>query len=546
MSQKKNAASGKPKNRFLLCLLLTLAFAFVYYYVTLPALNLHNPGFYFFIFLSVFVFCFLTILTGDFSQTVTEGVSAIWKRCKWPIVLCGALLALMMIGALLGSVIFRSKSYTKLLEVQPGDFVQEVDEISFHKIPMLDSDSAAVLGNRKLGELADMVSQFEVSSAYYQINYQDSPVRVAALRYGDFFKWLNNMNSGLPAYVRINMVTQEAQVVRLESGMKYTPADHFGRNLSRLLRFRYPTFLFDQPVFEIDEEGLPYYVCAREIRTIGLFGGRDVDGAVLVNAITGESQFYARDEIPTWVDRVYSADLLIRQYDYYGQYQSGFLNSLFGQKGCTMTTEGYNYVALNDDVYVYTGVTSVGGDESNVGFILCNQRTKDCRYYPCAGAEEYSAMDSAQGVVQHLQYRATFPLLLNISGQPTYFMSLKDAAGLVKMYAMVNVQRYNIVATASTVAECESAYAKLLRQDGISTAGSLSEGVRGRIAEIRTAVIGGNTWYYFRLVGENCFYAVSAERCETAVILNPDDRVAIYGAAEEGEIRAADTIERKD
>ena len=385
-----------------------------------------------------------------------------------------------------------------------------------------------------------MVSQFEVAENYNQINYQDTPVRVATLRYGDLFKWLNNMGQGLPAYVLVDMVDQTAQVVRLEEGMKYTTYDHFGRNLYRLLRFRYPTYLFDTPNFEIDEEGNPWWICPRVVKTIGLFGGVDVSGAVLVNAITGESTYCAAEDIPDWVDRVYAADLLIRQYDYYGQYQGGFLNSIFGQKGCTVTTDGYNYIALNDDVYVYTGVTSLGGDESNVGFVLINQRTKAAKYYPCAGAEEYSAMDSAEGVVQHLGYRATFPLLMNVDGQPTYFMSLKDNAELVKMYAMVNVQNYNVVATGATLPECQNNYAKLLRQEGLSQQGQ--QGVEGIIDEIRTAVIDGNSWYYFRLIGEDHFYAVAANQCETAVILDKGDKVTIVGAAEDGTIRQAAAI----
>ena len=294
--------------------------------------------------------------------------------------------------------------------------------------------------------------------------------------------------------------------------------------------------------FEIDEAGQPWYICPRETRTIGLFGGTDVIGAVLVNAVTGESTYYDKADIPAWVDRVFSADLIIRQYDYHGLYQNGYLNSLFGQKGCTQTTDGYNYIALNDDVYVYTGVTSVGGDESNIGFLLCNQRTKETRYYPCAGAEEFSAMDSAQGVVQHLHYVSTFPLLLNIGGQPTYFIPLKDDAALVKMYAMVNVQQYNIVATGATVAECERAYQRLLRQENL-TDGSDAAPVDGVLTEIRSAVIDGTSWYYLRLQGERTFYTVSARDCETVIILSVGDRIRILGAADEGSIRKAESVE---
>ena len=343
----KKKATVMGKSKLPLCLALTAAFAAVYFYIALPAINLHDPAFYFFFLLCTAVFCVLTLITGNYTvENNQEALKTVWKHCKWPLMACAVLLAVLLVGSLLGSVVFRSGDYTKLLPIENGDFATDVAEISFDKIPMLDKDSAAMLGSRKLGELADMVSQFEVANNYSQINWQDTPVRVATLRYGDFFKWLNNVGDGLPAYVRVDMVEQTAEVVRLEEGMKYTTYDHFGRNLYRHLRFGYPTYLFAQPNFEIDEEGNCWWICPRVVKTIGLFGGTDIQGAVLVNAITGESTYYAPEEIPDWVDRVYTADLLIQQYDYYGQYQNGFLNSLFGQKGCTVTTDGYNYIAL--------------------------------------------------------------------------------------------------------------------------------------------------------------------------------------------------------
>ena len=441
----------------------------------------------------------------------------------------------------MSSVVFRASSYTELLEPADGDFTEDVKEISYNRIPMLDAASAARLGDRKLGELSDMVSQFEVSDTYSQINYKGSPVRVAPLEYGDFFKWFNNFRSGLPAYIVVDMVDQSVDVVRLSEGMKYSDNELFFRNIYRYIRFQYPTFMFDNANFEVDEEGTPYWICPKIEKTIGLFGGTDVNGAVLVNAITGEHAYY--EDVPQWVDRVYDADLIIEQYDYHGLYQNGFLNSFFGQKGVTVTTDGYNYIALNDDVYVYTGITSVGGDQSNVGFILVNQRTKEAKYYSCAGAEEYSAMNSAQGVVQHLNYNATFPLLLNVSGEPTYFMALKDNAGLVKLYAMVNVQQYNIVSTGSTVAECEKSYTQLLTQNGVVTAPSQPENeITGVIEEIRSAVINGNSYYYFKLTGKNWYYSIAASSCETAVLVDVGDRVAILDADEEGDIRTASEI----
>lgn len=527
------AKSGFSGKNILINLIVTIVAGFIYFYVELPPINLHSAAFYsFFLFLSV-VYCITAVITSGIYRQAENG-KTFWKllkgSCIVPLIVIGAVFVIYVVGGLLSSVVIRSGAYAKLITVETGDFTQDIEEISFDQIPMLDRDSAEKLGDRKLGELADMVSQFEVADNYTQINYKGRPVRVTPLRYGDIFKWLNNRSAGLPAYLIIDMVTQEVDVVRLLEGMHYTTAEHFSRNLYRHLRFQYPTYIFNEPTFEIDEEGTPYWVCPRIVKRIGLFGGTDIQGAVLVNAITGESQYYT--DIPTWVDGVYSAEIIMDQYDYYGTYQGGFINSLFGQKNVTVTTEGYNYIAANDDVYVYTGVTSAGSDESNIGFILTNQRTKQTTFYSIAGAEEFSAMNSAEGVVQHLNYSATFPLLLNISNQPTYFMALKDYAGLVKMYAMVNVQQYQIVATGASVEECQSNYYKLLRQNKLDTGEAPilpadEDTVTGIVTALRSAVIDGTTMYYVTLDAGNIVYCISAGEVEKVILLNVGDRITI-------------------
>ncbi len=527
------AKSGFSGKNILINLIVTIVAGFIYFYVELPPINLHSAAFYsFFLFLSV-VYCITAVITSGIYRQAENG-KTFWKllkgSCIVPLIVIGAVFVIYVVGGLLSSVVIRSGAYARLITVETGDFTQDIEEISFDQIPMLDRDSAEKLGDRKLGELADMVSQFEVADNYTQINYKGRPVRVTPLRYGDIFKWLNNRSAGLPAYLIIDMVTQEVDVVRLPEGMHYTTAEHFSRNLYRHLRFQYPTYIFNEPTFEIDEEGTPYWVCPRIVKRIGLFGGTDIQGAVLVNAITGESQYYT--DIPTWVDGVYSAEIIMDQYDYYGTYQGGFINSLFGQKNVTVTTEGYNYIAANDDVYVYTGVTSAGSDESNIGFILTNQRTKQTTFYSIAGAEEFSAMNSAEGVVQHLNYSATFPLLLNISNQPTYFMALKDYAGLVKMYAMVNVQQYQIVATGASVEECQSNYYKLLRQNKLDTGEAPifpadEDTVTGIVTALRSAVIDGTTMYYVTLDADNTVYCISAGEVEKVILLNVGDRITI-------------------
>jgi len=348
------------------------------------------------------------------------------------------------------------------------------------------------------------------------------------------------------------MVTQEVSVQRLDEGIRYSPSEYFFRDLDRHLRFQFPTKIFSDVNFEIDEDGDPWWVATVITKKVGLFGGADVVGAVLMDAQTGDCTYYDVADVPGWVDRVYNADLIVNQYDLHGMYHNGFWNSLFSQSGCTETTSGYNYIAQDDDVWLYTGVTSVTGDQGNIGFILVNQRTKEAKYYSCAGAEEYSAMDSAEGAVQQYSYQATFPLLLNIGGQPTYFMALKDASNLVKMYAMVNVQQYQIVATGTSVTLCAQSYDDLLLTNGIIDEGVISGGVvgdtiemGGTIAEIRTAVIDGNTRCFFRIEGETRFFWISAASDPSAVLLSVGDKVTVtYALSDDAELFAAVTIKK--
>lgn len=548
MGNRTGGSSGRGIKRTVWSIIITLVFGVVFFYFDLPALNIHDLGFYRFLLTCLVVYLFVSLAFSGASlrEEPREALRYIGKRCKVPLILAAVVLAVVIVGALISAPVFRANDYATLLVPENGDFAEEVTEISFDQIPMLDDSSAQMLGSRKLGELSDMVSQFEISSSYAQINYQNRPVRVTYLRYGDFFKWLNNRKAGLPAYLMVDMVTQEASVHRLSEGMRYSPSELFFRNLQRHLRIQYPTLMFDDVNFEIDDEGNPWWVASVLTKRIGLFGGADVQGAVLCNAVTGESTYYAMEDVPAWVDRVCTADLIIQQYDYHGTYQGGFWNSIFGQKNVTSTTEGYNYIAQDDDVWVYTGITSVTGDESNVGFILVNQRTKESRYYAIPGAEEYSAMNSAAGAVQDLKYSATFPLLLNISGEPTYFIALKDSSQLVKMYAMVNVRQYQIVATGSSVADCETQYQTLLQKNNIVEAVDPTADagtVAGVIEDLRSAVIDGDTWYFIKLEGDPLYYQISAAGSRNAVLLNVGDEVTIRFVPSDGPIVDAIQLE---
>ncbi|WP_099468371.1 hypothetical protein [Konateibacter massiliensis] len=512
----------KKALRRLLILVLIALIGFLYYYITIPAVNIHSRGFWMFLIVGiVLLFGIITIARTRDVNKIKDSIIA-----KIGVGITAVAIIIFIIGSILSSPIVNAKKYQQLLPVQDSDFSTDIKEVSFNQIPILDKDSAELLGNRKMGSMVDMVSQFEVSSLYTQINYQDVPTRVTPLVYASPIKWLTNQKDGIPAYIKINMTDQNVELVKLAQGMKYTESDYFNRYIYRHMRFLYPTYIFDSFNFEIDEEGVPYWVCPVKDYTIGLFGGETIGRVVLCNAVTGETVDYNIDEVPSWIDRVFSAELLTEQYNYHGMLKHGYLNTLLSQKDCLKTTEGYNYLAIDDDVWMYTGVTSVIADESNVGFVLINQRTRETHFYSIEGAEEYSAMSSAQGQVQHLGYKATFPLLLNIGNEPTYFIALKDEAGLVKKYALVNIKRYQIVAIGDSVSECEKQYISLLSSNGITSVASQSMlKITGNIEKIAQAVIEGNTHYYIMLEGTGAIFDVPVADYINIIKFNEGDSI---------------------
>ncbi len=513
----------------LVFVVLGLAALAVYYYVTIPAINIHSSGTW--AAMMLLLVLLLALLVGrQFKKSGQDAVEgAVYKfRLKemgLPVKLLGGLILVLGVvyvaGSLLSSPFFNASKYQKLLTIQERAFTDDIKEVDYKTIPLLDKDSASLLGNRKMGSMVDMVSQFEVSGDYSQINYQGKPVRVTPLTYASPIKWLTNQRGGIPAYILIDMTTQNTECVKLTEEIRYSKGEYFNRNIYRHLRFHYPTYIFDDQIFfEIDEEGTPYWVCPVKKFNIGLFGGQTIGRVVLCNAQTGECVDYAVEDVPQWIDKVYSADLLVNLYDYSGLLKHGYWNSLLGQRDCLQSTHGYNYIALEDDVWVYTGVTSVSGDQSNVGFVLMNQRTMETRYYKVEGAIEDSAMSSAEGQVQNLGYRSTFPLLLNIADEPTYFMALKDGAGLVKKYAMVNVQKYQWVAIGDTVQECEKNYMELLNTNGIvSAAAESNKSVSGKIESISPVVLGGNSHYYICLVGQDDIFDVDMTDASLVTII---------------------------
>ena len=488
------------------------AISFLIYYITLPPINIFSTGFWVFLFFTLLAYLLPFGLTKLFTVNVKhqngKKVGYTLRRGTGgkPAFICLAVVAVPLVVLILGSVFsstfFHARSYAGIIEVTEADFATDMPETEgITNIALMDTPSATIIGNRALGDLADVVSQFELSENYTQINYHGTPQKVGNLEYAGFFKWIGNHKNGVPGYVMVDPVNNTATYNKLDTPMKYTNSAYFGEDLTRKLRFDYPTKIFGTVSFELDEAGTPYFIVACMKPQVGLFGAMDVSEVILFTPADGSSTICPVTDVPRWVDIVYNGYLAEDKYDWYGTLSGGFWNSVIGNKGCKKATDDFGYLMYDDDVWYYTGVTSVNQDASNIGFILSNARTGTYKYYSVVGAEEYSAMGAAEGEVQEKGYNAAFPALVNISGEPTYLMVLKDDNNLVKLYALVNVKKYSVVVTAPTQAEAIETYRERLYQEGIlqrpETPAVEPETATVTLTEVRDVTVNGNTRIYF-------------------------------------------------
>ena len=493
--RKKKIKYGLAKS-----IVITLVFAALSYYITHPAIDIHNLDFYMYLVpvLAVFLVSYSVYFaafafTNGFRTIEVQNhkIAKLW----WIIPIY---VLVMLLVFVINCPMFNAKKYYQRITINTdASFQEDIQEVDFNKLPLLDKKSSEKLGDRVMGGMSELVSQYDVSNEYTQINYNDEIVRVTPLEYNGWIKWITNRKKGITGYIIVNSTTGKSKLVKLEKGLKYAPSALLNENLYRKLQFQYPFKNFDAINFEIDNEGNPYWI-ASVIKYHGISQRREVTGVVIFNPITGKSKYYDLKDVPTWVDHVYEAELILEQVNNWGAYKNGFLNSIFTQRDVVETTSGYNYLAFNNDVYLYTGITSVLADESNIGFILTNMRTKETNFYSVSGAEEYSAMDSAEGQVQQMSYQSTFPLLINLNGNPTYLMSLKDNAGLVKMYAFVDVVDYQKVMVTDASKGIETAAENYLNQIGEDTVNNQSHEKVVTVYNMKEALIDGNTYYYFQ------------------------------------------------
>ena len=512
------------------------------YYLMLPPINLTSIDFWSFICM-IGIIIFISMAIRDSNRIIVKKKFNVklLNTYKYLFIVYVVIVAGIFLMNFCLSPLFNAKSYSQRIEIDSThEFTEDVKEVDFTKIPLIDKDSSRKLGDRKMGEFTSWVSQFYVNDLYTQINYNNEIVRVTPIEYDGIIKYFTNRDEGVKGYIKVNSVDGKSSLVELKEGMKYLPSAFFSEDLLRKLRFEYPTTIFDTPSFEIDNDGNPYWIVPT-VKYVGVGMKKEINGVITLDAVTGKSKKYDSKEIPSWIDHVYSASLIIDQINNWGEYKNGFFNSIFGQKDVINTTEGYNYLVMDDDVYLYTGITSVSSDESNLGFVLANMRTKETKYYLVPGAEEYSAMASAEGLVQEKKYTASFPLLINLNNKATYLMSLKDAAGLVKMYAFVDVADYQKVVVSDASLGIEVAAEKYLGEELNSGKGELKE-KEISIKSITDAVMDGNTYYYIVDV-ENNLYKVSIKVNNNLLpFLRSGDKVKIK--YREGTINNITSIEK--
>lgn len=515
------------------------------------SINIHDEMLWILIAVTIFVSVLLARLTlgiKDFGKvTVTKRTGSKGRRKEYstfrlsfkPYILPIAIICVVILAAITGSQVFNSTKYAEILTVKDTEFSQDVPESAgTDSIALMDTASAKMLGDREIGSLSNVVSQFNVSYDYSQIDFGGKPIKISALEYAGFFKWINNRDNGVCGYVTVDPVSMSASYQE-SKGMKYVPSAYLLEDAYRHIWLKYPTTMFGNLHFEIDEEGHPYYIASVYDRTISLFGGETVTGCIILDPVTGETEKYDVADIPRWVDIVFDGDLICKQYNWHGTLQNGFVNSIIGKKGCKQITtyyseetedeepiSDYGYVAKDGDIWIYTGVTSVNGDSSNIGFLLANERTGESHYFAVAGADEKSAMAAAEGEVQEKGYQASFPSLINVNGNSTYIMVLKDDGGLVKLYAAVNVEQYNLVTTAATQAQCIANYKEMLGISEKAEEEPEAQSTTITVSSIKYIDIDGNTYIYLIDTDDN-FYKAKASSFEQMLLLKEGDKVEL-------------------
>lgn len=451
---------------------------------------------------------------------------------------------------LTSSPMLHAKAYRDLIgEVEESNFTEDVSPVSVNDIRLVDEDMAMKLGDKKLGEVPAIGSVSKLGTFHIQ-SVKGELYWVAPLVHRDIIKWITSLE-GTSGYVMVSASNpQDVRLVQEIDGkpikIVYQPEAYL---LQDLHRHMYVNGLVNVGMsdftLEINDEGKPYWATTLYEHSIG-YGGSDAIGVATVDAETGEIKKYDIDNAPKWIDRIQPQDFIVNQISDWGLYIKGFLNSVISEEGVLVPTEGTSLIYGNDNkAYWYTGITSSGGDESTIGFMLVDSRTKEAKLYKQPGATETAAMKSAEGKVQEKNYEATFPVMYNILGTPTYVSSLKDKAGLVKMVAFVSVEDFSVLGLGETKEEALRSYREALSSKGNSIKledDTTTQKIEGTVTRISPDVKNGDTYYYMTIdSSENIIFNATSKLSTEIPLTNVGDKVKI--SFQKGEEGLVDIIE---
>ena len=484
---------------------LLLVLGFLLFYSNLPVLNYGFTGFAFI--LLVIATVAVLFSTGYAIVGKTSQIKIVSKPNRFLVYTVLVLLAYCIVLPFATSLkMFRSDSYQKLIgEVKNGQKItNHIAPISIDKIRVVDEELAHLLGEKILGSQPALGSQVELGDFCIQ-KVNNNLYWVAPLLHSGFFKWFNNQE-GTAGYVMVSATNErDVRLVQNVAGkaikIKYQQGAYFQSDIHRHVYFNgNATIGLADFSFEIDDAGNPYWIITKYAKKVG-FSGKEAIGTLVVDAQSGATRSYTIAKTPKWVDRIQPLEFIEDQLNDWGEYVHGYWN--FSNADKLQITEGLTLVYGKDSKsYWYTGLTSVGKDESAVGFVLVDTRTKETTFYKQGGATEFAAQSSAQGKVQEKGYKASLPIPYNINNIPTYVMTLKDDGGLVKMFAMVAISDYTIVGVGNTMRETLTSFKNVYNMaDNKINPNSVSnkKSLKSVVTRIQNDVKNGNSFYYFKV-----------------------------------------------
>ena len=534
----------------------------VFYYFALPPVNLRSGVFWVFLFIvAACIAASVTLLIGDESDTITAIA----------IILPIAIVVIGIICEISSLMVFHADKAYQVADVTISekpiteDFEDLTNPASLKNLPLVDLDTARMLGDKKVAKLQN-ASWYDVDDEYNLIKTKQGYYRLSVIDYGGFFKYNKAKNTGLPGYVLVNVtpdkgvVTQDAEIVELEDKILYSPGAFWSHDLSRHLRFQFPSYIFDSSYLEIDDNGNPYWVTGILRPTAGPFGVATVTSFILTNAQTGASEEYDVANAPEWIDHIFSLDYLMKIAYWHYAYADGYWNNVFSKTGVLRTSYefrdkrsaedaetvagkfanffGYSSIVdRNGEVHFYTGLTAANNADSNVGWLTIDTSTGKMTQYDVVGAEESSAQAAVEQLVQAQGYQATFPLPTNIAGTPSYIMCLKGKAGFAQAYGICNVENYSIAAVGETLDQTIKVYQLKLGSDEVlDTALPDSTTLPANVEldttsqtvvidAIYTAEIDGTTQFYYLIDGT--LYRAPITINELQIIFKKGDEVII-------------------